>query len=247
MKRNVSNHSYRDEKLRSSRSENYEIGLRKTDEERLRRRREWIIEQQKLREHEELKKKKILEYEICRAFEKGLPLPKGTFSHLSCNKSKSKSPRNRHRTVVTSSTSNTFILSEKLEPSDGTTHLFKGPEGIQVDAAELRNIKVYIRGNSFTEDIHRNVPDEATDNLQRDIINFEDIVVKRREGEGSKSIFEREEIKSATVKTEEIVERHTVVANNENLENKSEAIKKYTTSRSRSPRYRSSHHTRFDI
>ncbi|XP_071856809.1 uncharacterized protein [Bombus fervidus] len=249
MKRNVSNHSYRDEKLKSSRSENYETGLRRTDEERLRRRREWITEQQKIREHERLKKKKILEYEIRRALEKGLPLPKGRFSHHSCNKSKSKSPRNQHRTVVTSSTSNTSILSEKLEPSDGTTPLFKGPEGIQVSAEELRRIKIHIHRNSFTEDIHRNVPDEATiDNLQRDIINLEDIVVKRRKGEGSKSIFEREEIKSARVKTEEIVERCTVAAtNNENLENKSEAIKKYTiSSRSRSPRYRSSHHTRYE-
>ncbi|XP_033361205.1 zinc finger CCCH domain-containing protein 5-like [Bombus vosnesenskii] len=247
MKRNVSNHSYRDEKLRSSHSENYETGLRRTEEERLRRRREWIVEQQMLREHERLKKKKILEYEIRRALEKGLPLPKERFSHHSSNTSESKSPENQHRTVATLSTSNTSILSKKLEPSDGTTPLFKGPEGIQVTAAELRRIKVYIHRNSFTEDIHRNVSDEATDDLQRDIINFEDVLVKRREGEGSKSIFEREEIKSVTAKTEEIVEHRTVVAiNNENLENKPEANKEYTTSsRSRSPPYRSSHHTRY--
>ena len=251
MKRNVSNHSYRDEKLRSSRRENYETGLRRTEEERLRRKREkWIIEQQMLREHERLKEKKILEYEIRRALEKGLPLPMGRFSHHSSNKNKSKSPESQQRTVATSNTSNTSILSKKLEPSDGTTPLFKGLEGIQINAAELRRIKVCIHRNSFTEDIQRNVPDEATtDDLQRDIINFEDVLVKRREGEGSKSIFEREEIKSARVKTEEIVEHRTVVAiNNENLENKPEANKKYTTSsRSRSPRYRSSHHTRFDI
>ncbi|XP_043579124.1 peptidyl-prolyl cis-trans isomerase G-like [Bombus pyrosoma] len=248
MKRNVLNHSYRDEKLRSSHSENYETNLRRTEEERLRRRREWIIEQEKLREHEKLKEKKILEYEIRRALEKGLPLPKGRFSHHSCNKSKSKSPESQHRTVATSSRPNTSILSKKLEPSDGITPLFKGPEGIQVSAAELRRIKVYIHRNSFTEDIQRNVSNEATtDDLQRDIINPEDIVVKGREGEGSKSTFEREEIKSVTVKTEEIVEHRTAVAiNNENLENKPEANKKYTTSsRSRSPRYRSSHRTRY--
>ncbi|XP_012244031.1 zinc finger CCCH domain-containing protein 5-like [Bombus impatiens] len=247
MKRNVSNHSYRDEKLRSSHSENYETDLRRTEEERLRRRREWIVEQQMLREHEKLKKKKILEYEIRRALEKGLSLPKERFSHHSSNTSESKSPESQHRTVATLSTSNTSILSKKLEASDGTTPLFKGPEGIQVTAAELRRIKVYIHRNSFTEDIHRNVSDEATDDLQRDIINFEDVLVKRREGEGSKSIFEREEIKSVTAKTEEIVEHRTVVAiNNENLENKPEANKEYTTSsRSRSPPCRSSHHTRY--
>ncbi|XP_050472196.1 uncharacterized protein LOC126864678 isoform X2 [Bombus huntii] len=239
MKRNVSNHSHRDEKLRLSRNGNYEAGLRRTEEERLRRRREWMIEQQRLREHEKLKEKKILEYEIRRAIEKGLPLPRGRFSHHSRSKSKSKSTENRHRTV-TSNTSNTSILSKKLEPSDGTTPLFKGPEGTQVSAAELRRIKV---------DIHRNVPGKATtDDLQRDIINPEDVLVKRREGEGSKPIFEREEIKGTTVKTDEIEERRTVVVlNNENLESKSKMNKKYTTSsrnRSPSPRHRSSRHAR---
>ncbi|XP_003493796.1 zinc finger CCCH domain-containing protein 13 isoform X1 [Bombus impatiens] len=241
MKRNVSNHSHRDEKLRLSRNGNYEAGLRRTEEERLRRRREWMIEQQRLREHEKLKEKKILEYEIRRAIEKGLPLPRGRFSHHSRSKSKSKSTENRHRTV-TSNTSNTSILSKKLEPSDGTTPLFKGPEGTQVSAAELRRIKV---------DIHRNVPGKATtDDLQRDIINPEDVLVKRREGEGSKPIFEREEIKGTTVKTDEIEERRTVVVlNNENLESKSKMNKKYTTSsrnRSPSPRHRSSRHARYE-
>lgn len=113
MKRNVSNHSYRDEKLRSSRRENYEASLRRTEEERLRRRREWIREQEMLREHERLKEKKILEYEIRRALEKGLPLPKERLSHHSCNKSKSKSPESQHRTVATSSRPNTSILSKK--------------------------------------------------------------------------------------------------------------------------------------
>ncbi|XP_060812873.1 zinc finger CCCH domain-containing protein 13-like isoform X1 [Bombus pascuorum] len=241
MKRNLSNHSHRDEKLRLSRNGNYEAGLRRTEEERLRRRREWMIEQQRLREHEKLKEKKILEYEIRRALEKGLPLPRGRYSHRSRSKSKSKSTENRQRTV-TSSTSNTSILSKKLEPSDGTTPLFKGPEGTQVSAAELRRIKV---------DIHRNVPGKATtDDLQRDIINPEDVLVKRREGEGSKPIFEREEIKGTTVKAEEIVERRTVVVlNNENLESKSKVSKKYTTSsrnRSSSPQHRSPSHARYE-
>lgn len=67
-----------------------------------------------------------------------------------------------------------IFLHYRLEPSDGTTPLFKGPEGTQVSAAELRRIKV---------DIHRNVPGKATtDDLQRDIINPEDVLVKRREG-----------------------------------------------------------------
>nr|QEK21877.1 feminizer male variant [Frieseomelitta varia] len=174
MKRIVSSHSHRDERSRTSRSGDFETGLRsKTEEERLRRRREWMIEQEKLREHEKLKAKMILEYEIRRAREKGLPPPKGRFSHHSRSKSKSKSPEIRHKTT-TSSTSKTAILSKKLEPSDGTTPLFKGPEGTQVSIVELRSIKV---------DIHRNVPGKATtDELQRAIVNPEDVQVMRREG-----------------------------------------------------------------
>ena len=113
MKRIVSSHSHRDERSRTSRSGDFETGLRsKTEEERLRRRREWMIEQEKLREHEKLKAKMILEYEIRRAREKGLPPPKGRFSHHSRSKSKSKSPEGRHR-ITTSSTSKTAILSKK--------------------------------------------------------------------------------------------------------------------------------------
>lgn len=62
----------------------------------------------------------------------------------------------------------------RLESSNGTTPIFKGPEGTQISVTELRRIKV---------DIHRNIPGKSTaDDLQREIINPEDVVVKRREG-----------------------------------------------------------------
>ncbi|CAK9823028.1 hypothetical protein ANTRET_LOCUS1444 [Anthophora retusa] len=174
MKRNEPGYSQRDERCRSSRSEDYETGVRsKSEEERARRRREWRIQKRLEQEHDRLKRKMILEFEIQRARKKGLPLPK-RFLYMVRSKSRSKSPENQHRRTCASDASKVSILSKKLESSDGTTPLFKGPEGTQVDATELRRIKV---------DIHRNIPGmTVTGELQRDIINPEDVVLKRRAG-----------------------------------------------------------------
>lgn len=60
--------------------------------------------------------------------------------------------------------------------SSDDTSLFRGPEGTQVSATELRKIKV---------DIHRVLPGKpttTTDELKRDIINPEDVMLKRRTG-----------------------------------------------------------------
>nr|ABV56231.1 feminizer [Apis cerana] len=239
MKRNTSNLSHRNERFRQSRSEDSETGLRsRTEEERLRRRREWMIQQEREREHERLKKKMILEYELRRAREKKLALSKRS-------KTKSRSPESRGRSNA-SNTSKTFILSEKLESSDGTS-LFRGPEGTQVSATELRKIKV---------DIHRVLPGKpttTTDELKRDIINPEDVMLKRRTGEGSKPIFEREEIKNVLTKTNEITEHRTVLAVNiEKSENETKTCKKYAISsnslrsRSRSFQRTSSCHSRYE-
>ncbi|XP_076660047.1 feminizer isoform X3 [Halictus rubicundus] len=208
-------------------------------EKKMLRRREWKLEQERQRQHERLKQKKIYEYEMQRAREKGLLPPKPP----NRSKSRSKSPRSRPRRPCTSSTTNTPILSERLESVDGTVPLFKGPEGTKISAAELRRIKV---------DIHRNIPGKSTDSdLQRDIINPEDVVVKRRAGEGSKPIFEREEIKGVVTKTEEVEERRTVVTvNNDTLDGKSKTFKKRSASlspirnRSHSPRRTLSRHSR---
>ncbi|XP_076659974.1 uncharacterized protein LOC143363246 isoform X1 [Halictus rubicundus] len=210
-------------------------------EKKMLRRREWKLEQERQRRHERLKQKKIYEYEMQRAREKGLLPPKPP----NRSKSRSKSPRSRPRRPCTSSTTNTPILSERLESVDGTVPLFKGPEGTKISAAELRRIKV---------DIHRNIPGKSTDSdLQRDVINPEDIVVKRRGGEGSKPIFEREEIKGVVTKTEEVEERRTVVTvNNDTLDGKSKTFKKRSASlspirnRSHSPRRTLSRHSRHE-
>jgi len=52
--------------------------------------------------------------------------------------------------------------------------LFRGPENAQINTMELRRIKV---------DIHRNIPVKGSiTELQRDIVNPEDVILKRREG-----------------------------------------------------------------
>nr|ABW36158.1 complementary sex determiner [Apis dorsata] len=215
MKRNTSSYSYHDERFRQLRNEDNEIGLRsRTKEERLQHKREeWMIQQEREREYEKLKKKRILEYELRRAREKKL---------LERSKTKSRSPENRD----TSNTSKIFILSEK------------GSEGTQINATELRKIKV---------DIHRVLPGKpttaTTDELKRDIINPEDVMLKRRTGEGSKPIFEREEIKDV-LKTNEITEHHTVlVVNIKRSENEITCKNHATSSNSLRSRSRSLQHT----
>ncbi|XP_031364581.1 female-specific protein transformer-like isoform X2 [Apis dorsata] len=231
MKRNTSSYSYHDERFRQLRNEDNEIGLRsRTKEERLQHKREeWMIQQEREREYEKLKKKRILEYELRRAREKKL---------LKRSKTKSKSPENRD----TSKTSKIFILSEKLESSNDIS-LFRG-SGTQINATELRKIKV---------DIHRVLPGKpttaTTDELKRDIINPEDVMLKRRTGEGSKPIFEREEIKDV-LKTNEITEHRTVLVVNIKGSENEITCKNHATSsnslrsRSRSLQHTSSHYSR---
>ncbi|XP_072743505.1 feminizer isoform X2 [Anoplolepis gracilipes] len=175
----------------------------RTEEEKQRRRREWQRQQERERQHERLKQQKILEYERKRAQALGYPEPKS--SYRSRSKSSSKSPsRYRHREQSTISASKPCTLFEKSDGSaSGAGPLFKGPEGIQISTTELRRIKV---------DIHRNIPIKGPiSELQRSILDPEDVVLKRREGEGSKPIFDREEIKKAD-NINEVEERRTVVA-----------------------------------
>ncbi|XP_061928989.1 female-specific protein transformer-like isoform X3 [Apis cerana] len=168
------------------------------------------------------------------------------------NRTESRSLESQNRNnASTANTSTALTLFEKLESSDGTS-LFRGPEGTQVSATELRKIKV---------DIHRVLPGKpttTTDELKRDIINPEDVMLKRRTGEGSKPIFEREEIKNVLTKTNEITEHRTVLAVNIEkselyliiLENETKTCKKYAISsnslrsRSRSFQRTSSCHSR---
>lgn len=166
----------RHEESRSARNEDHDshsILRSRTEEERLRRRREWQRQQERERQHEKLKQQKILEYERKRAQALGYAEPKSV--HHSRSKSSSKSPQYRHRGRSSTSASKSGTLFEKLEGStSGTIPLFKGPEGIQFSTTELRRIKV---------DIRRSIPVKGPiPDLQRSIVNAEDVILKRREG-----------------------------------------------------------------
>ncbi|KAL6264393.1 hypothetical protein P5V15_004502 [Pogonomyrmex californicus] len=195
-----------DEESRSTHNEDntYSILRSRTEEEKQRRRREWQRQQERERQHEKLKQQKILEYERKRAL--ALKYAEEKSSRHSRSKSGSESPSHlRYRDRSTSTASKSGSLHEKSDGhTSGTVPLFRGPQNAQINTTELRRIKV---------DIHRNIPVKGpVPELQRDILNPEDVIVKRREGEGCKPIFDREEIKKAAIKTNEIEERRTVVA-----------------------------------
>ncbi|CAL1684664.1 unnamed protein product [Lasius platythorax] len=146
-----------------------------------RRRREWQRQQERERQHDKLKQQKILEYERKRALALGYDEQKSL--HRSRSKSNSKSPSQyRHRGRSMTSPSKSGTLFEKL---DGSVPLFKGPEGIQISTPELRRIKVDIRRNILTKG-------PTNIELQRSILNAEEVVLKRRDGKMlhfSKSLF----------------------------------------------------------
>ncbi|KAM0733428.1 hypothetical protein ACS0PU_012977 [Formica fusca] len=234
----------RHEESRSARNEDQDahlISRSRTEEEKQRRRREWQRQQERERQHEKLKQQKILEYERRRAQALGCAEPK-SLDH-SRSKSSSKSPSQyRYREKFTINASKSGTLFEKLDGStSGTVPLFKGPEGIQISTTELRRIKV---------DIRRNIPTKGPiPELQRSILNAEEVVLKRREGEGCKPIFDREEIKKAA-KINEVEERRTVIAVDGEQSvstSKPQTSKKHSSSLSPtySSRYLSSHQSRY--
>nr|BDE68830.1 transformer female isoform [Vollenhovia emeryi] len=197
-----------EESSRSTRNEDhnsYSVLRSRTEEEKQRRRREWQRQQERERQHEKLKQQKILEYERKRA--QALKYGEDKSSRHSRSKSSSGSSSHlQYRGRSASTASKSGSLHEKLDgPSSGTVPLFRGPQNAQVNTMGLRRIKV---------DIYRNIPVKGpvTESLERDILNPEDVIVKRREGEGCKPIFDREDIKKATIKPNEVEERRTVVA-----------------------------------
>ncbi|XP_024879340.1 uncharacterized protein LOC112459468 [Temnothorax curvispinosus] len=165
------------EESRSIRNEDhnsYSVLRSKTEDEKWRRRREWQRQQERERPYKILKQQKILEYERKRA--QALKYAEGKFSRHSRSKSGSESPSHlRYRGRPTSTASKSDSLHEKLdEPTSGTVPLFRGPQNAQINTMELRRIKV---------DIHRNIPIQGpVPELKRDILNPEDVIVKRREG-----------------------------------------------------------------
>ncbi|XP_034950682.1 peptidyl-prolyl cis-trans isomerase G-like isoform X2 [Chelonus insularis] len=154
-------------------------------EEKMRRRREWMIEQEKAREHERRKQRMIQEYEERRARELGL---KSRSRRSSCRSRSRSHSRNRSKSSDRSyrkhhhekSTPKDIVMSEKYDSPSSRKKLFKG--------------------------------EASAEPLDRRIENPEEIKLIRREGEGTKPIFEREEIKEAESCTAKIEEHRKVVA-----------------------------------
>ncbi|XP_051153918.1 zinc finger CCCH domain-containing protein 18-like isoform X2 [Leptopilina boulardi] len=178
MRRRSPSSSSRDRRSRRSRSEDRRSNG-KREEERDKRREAWLLQQEREREHEILKKKMILEYELKRAA-------------LLKKQRTNGSPRSRTPSPSTSrckDRSKSFykptIMSEKFDTSGGSEPLFRGPSTfLKPTEAELKQIIV---------DIHRNIsgPVDINSDLQRDINNPEDVIVKRRDDEGKIPIFSR--------------------------------------------------------
>nr|XP_012219189.1 PREDICTED: uncharacterized protein LOC105670309 isoform X2 [Linepithema humile] len=195
---------------------NHDLISLKTEEKKLRRRQEWLRrrqewlrQQERERQHEKLKQQKILEYERKRAqslkHAQALKLAEQKSSYYSRSRSDSKSPSlHQHRGRSASNESKSGTLYEKLDESSSVAvPLCKGLQGIQISTTELRQIKVDI--------IRKNISaKESISELDRDIVNPEDVVIKRRMGEGCKPIFDRKEIKTAMVKINEVKEQHSL-------------------------------------
>ncbi|XP_015593828.1 female-specific protein transformer isoform X2 [Cephus cinctus] len=175
----------------------------KIEAEREDRRRRWLKQREEEMMHELYKEKMILRYEIQRAREK-----ERADSERDTSVSQAGSSRNIQN--YKSQSLHSLTKSDKPQTPPKTTimsekSLFQGPEGTCISALQLKCIKV---------NIQRSLPStEVTiKQLQRDIVNPEDIILKRREGEGSKPIFERDELKQAESNTSDVEERRRVIA-----------------------------------
>ncbi|XP_033228262.1 uncharacterized protein LOC117180058 isoform X2 [Belonocnema kinseyi] len=174
--------SHNANKTSTSRSEDHHHRLhRARNEETIDRRREaWLIQQEREREHERHKQKMILEYELKRETIVRSQKYFGSLSRQSQDNQRKDCSSQRH--------CRPSVMSQKLELPNGKTPLFKGPMVSSISTSELRRIKV---------DIRRNIPGPTATicDLQRDIISPEKVRLKRREDEGMKPIFDRDELK----------------------------------------------------
>ena len=78
-------------------------------------------------------------------------------------------------------------------------NIFKGPEGTVIDLDELKKITV---------DIRRNLPRGVVANSHAPLcflFNAEDVVIVRRAGEGSRPIFDRDELKPCAMEEERVI------------------------------------------
>lgn len=175
------------------------------DKKKEKRRLAWMIAQAKEREHERLKRKKIEEYERRRAEQLKIDRIQRSLQRCrSQSRSRSKSDDSHHRSRLKPKSNKSENTEKKLNSSSSKS-LFKGPEEPQtIDISELQQVKVKI---------HRKIPVPAneTNEIRRIVVNPEEITLKRREGEGTKPIFDRKELINCQ-KPLEVEEHRTVEA-----------------------------------
>ncbi|KAJ8680384.1 hypothetical protein QAD02_016171, partial [Eretmocerus hayati] len=187
---------------RTNSSKAYQEILQKDrDKAREDARRKWLIQQQKLREHELLKQKKIEEYERRRA--EALTRSNNSINHRSRSKSRSRSLDSYQRRHVNEDSNNrSRLLSQRFNNSTGSQPSTQRPKGsVKYNDEELKKVVVKI-----DRDIPR--PSRSHD-IQRDIEDHNQITLKRRQGEGVRPIFDREELKADPYEFEE---RRTIEA-----------------------------------
>nr|WCH76299.1 transformer F [Muscidifurax uniraptor] len=172
------------------------------EKEKQKRRLAWMIQQEKEREHERLKRKKIEEYERKRVEQLGLNRKRRSPSRShSESRSRSRSEESHHRSRAKHRSSRSQVMSDKLNSLEGNKAFFNGPTEVpKLDEKELRQVVV---------NIHRKIPASATETSEiRRVVNHEEIILTRRDGEGAKPIFDRDELKQSI----EVEEHRTIEA-----------------------------------
>jgi len=86
----------------------------------------------------------------------------------------------------------------------GDWAVFRGPEMDQIDSRELKKIQIDIR-RSIPEHKIRDIP------VVRSLVDPLKLVIPRRSSEGSKQIFDREEIAKHAVKEEKVEEQRVMI------------------------------------
>ncbi|XP_020299176.1 U1 small nuclear ribonucleoprotein 70 kDa-like [Pseudomyrmex gracilis] len=162
---------------------------RSRTEEKLERRKEWRRQQELEQEHERLRRQKIEEWERKQAQELG-------------KRSPSDSPPPRH-TGRSGRSPDQYLSTFKENLNKLSGPWFNGPKDQPINRKELRRIKV---------DIRRNIPVKGPiPEIKRDILNPDDVVISRRNGEGCKPIFDKIEIKQGAIKDDEKKKHRTII------------------------------------
>nr|ALS19745.1 transformer-like protein B isoform t1 [Ceratosolen solmsi] len=214
----------------------------RTERERDKRRIAWQKQQEREQEHERRKREKIEEYERKRAEQLGLKYKRRSSSRNYSKRENSKSS-NFEQLFKSSSRFATYkhvSILEKHHSSKDNKSNFNEPEDEQIiHSDELRDVKVTI---------YRNTSEHTTETIafRLNATNANKILLTRREGEGAKPIFDREEIKTSEEIPNEAEEHRTIeltrtlTTDKKNDSEQSSTTRKFPRSPSFSPKRRRS-------